>query len=180
MMNSIILGLMLFLSGAANAAPPLGPFRRALHRALTAGHVFDRSVSASTLGGLLHAEASGKGRISAFGASAAINKRFHVGPFGVDANFEAELSIFRLALDLSMTPTFGHRDYYIEYGGIDHTDLQIFDRGFIPGFDVGYNRWTRTYGGTVDLRRGSFGAHFGCMTTVCAWNCVTIKLVKWC
>ena len=176
---------MLFLSSSANGAPPFGPFRSAIRRALTAGHVFDRSVSRTALGGFLHADVGVKGRVSAFGASAALNKKFHVGPFGLDVNAEVEASIFRFAYDLAATPTFGHNDYNIEFGGIDLTDLTDLAGFDLPrlipyGYDAGYNRETRTFGKTVDLRGGSFGAHIGCMSTICIYNCVNIKLSRWC
>ena len=107
-----------------------------------------------------------------------------IGPVGVEATVEAELSVYRIAFDASVTPVFGHRDYNSEFPeglGLGRGFQRILGGTDLPGIDVGYNRETRSIGATVDLRRiGSFGAHIGCRTKICIFRCASFKLGRRC
>ena len=131
----------------------------------------EANVEASGPAGFLHADAGLSLRRTRLGLHVEKSKVLHFGPFGVEAKVEVEVGLTRIAVQKSVTPIFGHRDYNLEY--------HPFGRDV--GFDIGYNRKGKSFGATVDLgEQGSFGAHIGCRTRICIINCVNIKLGRNC
>ena len=152
---------------------------------------FEAGAEASALAGLARAEGGGGAEIDRYGFRAGGNAKLHLGLVGYEGEVDIESSLFRQALKASLTPQLGHPDFNVEWlpdmvkilealGAQEALQNSPLLSALISptklGYDVGWNRKTRSGGAVFDTPEGSFGAILGCENEVCIFNCANFKL----